>query len=81
MAGPGGFQAPQLGHPGIYGLGTHHPFPAHVVAVGDPEHHGRTQGFAAAHAGADFSRIFLDLHPPPAAEAVLAAGEVAGQDV
>ena len=78
---PRRLQAPRLHEVGIDLPRAHDLLPAHVVAVLDPEDEGRAEGLAAAHAAAHLGGVLLDLHPAAAAEAVLAAGEVAGEEV
>ncbi len=81
VAGARGLEAAQLGGAGVdcRGVRRHHLLPVGVVAVGDPQHQRRAQGDAAAHAAADLGGIALDLHAPAAADAVLAARQVAGE--
>jgi hypothetical protein len=81
MARPGRFQPPDFGQPRVDLLGSHHPFPVGVVAVGDPEGDGRTERLAAADAAAHLGRVPLDLHPPPPSIAVLPPREVAGEQL
>ncbi len=57
--------------------GVHPLLPVGVVAVGDEDRDRAAEGAAVAQAGADLDRVGLDLHPPAAPVAELAAGHVA----
>ena len=60
---------------------AHHVVPVGVVAVEDPDRDRGAERHAAAHAALEEGRVLLDLHPPAAAVAVLAARELAGDEV
>ncbi len=64
------------------GLGLHRPrvhplLPVGVVAVDDLQGDRAAERAAVAHAGGDLDPVALDLHPPAAAVAELAAGQIA----
>src|SRR5262249_28659839 len=58
------------------GVGAHTSGPVGVVAVDDGEGDGAAQGLAAANAADHAGLVGLDLHPPAASVAALAAGQV-----
>ena len=66
-----------LGHVGLDRPRVHPLFPVLVVAVGDLERDRAAQRAPVADPGGDRRGVLLDLHPPAAAVAELAAREVA----
>src|SRR5271170_314359 len=56
-------------------------FPVFPVAIGDLDGDGRADGLAVAHAGEDVDLVGLDLHAAAAAVALLAAPELAVDEV
>ena len=66
-----------LGHVGLDRPRVHPLLPVGVVAVGDLERDGPAERAAVADAGGDLGGVALDLHPPAAAVAELAARHVA----
>ena len=74
VAGP---REVHLGHLGLDRPRVHPLLPVGVVAVRDPHGDRPAERAAVAHAGGDLGAVALDLHPPAAAVAELAAGHVA----
>ena len=75
--GVAGARQVHLGHLGLDRPRVHPLLPVGVVAVGDLERDGAAERAAVADAGGDLGGVALDLHPPAAAVAELAARHVA----
>ena len=75
--GVAGAREVHLGHVGLDRPRVHPLLPVGVVAVGDLEGDGAAERAAVADAGGDLRGVPLDLHPPAAAVAELAARHVA----
>jgi hypothetical protein len=58
---------------GVYRPRVHALVPVLVIAVCDQHRDRASEGTTVAHPGADLDRVALDLHPPPAPVAELAA--------